>query len=228
MNEGNMSKSKRASSTNHFLKGFYFIKYLVLSLRYITIGSLKNSIKRHKRIIFSFISVIFVLLLNLWVFNNTTGFTRIGTSLKAETLPSKETLKGVEVGGEVTKETKKVDVGENTQEKIKETPETQPAKTKVEKRKVQQVSSPKKFLTVIVLRANVRGGPGTIYPIFSEVKEGDVLESLDGKQRKWIKVKTRDELVGWISKELVREIDSRYYKDPLFPSSVSIQNTLSK
>jgi SH3 domain-containing protein len=192
---------------------------------YIAINSLKNSIKGHKRVTFSLISVIFVFLLGLWVFNNKMEFRRIETSLKLETVPSKETSKGVEVGGEVTKETKKE---ESAQEKIKKTPETQSTKTEGEKKKIQQLSSQKKLLTVIALSANIRGGPGRTYPIFSVVKEGDILEGVNGENGNWIKVKTRDGVVGWISKELVREIDSQYYKDALFPSSFSIQSTLSR
>src|SRR3989304_45671 len=169
-----------------------------------SIKSLEDSVKRHKRITFSLISVIFLLLLGLWVFNNGREITKIKTGSKQETVPYKETSK--EVGGEVTKETKKVSEEETAQEMIEKTPETQSTKTEEKKEKIQQLSSRKRLLTVTGLGGNIREGPGKRYSCPSVVKEGEVFERLDEELGNWIKIKTQDGTEGWISKKLVKEI----------------------
>ncbi len=141
-----------------------------------SIKSLEDSVKRHKRITFSLISVVFVLLLvllllGLLIFNSRGEFTKIGTILKSETVPPKEASKEVEVIDEFTKETKKVSEEETVQEKTEETRGTQPTKTKEQKEKIQHSPSQKKPLTATGSGANVREGPGINYPVLSEEKK---------------------------------------------------------
>jgi hypothetical protein len=167
--------------------------------------SLKDFVKRNKGITFGLVSLIFVaLLFGLWIFNNRRELEKIGVRLRAEAVLPKETSKEVVV--EFGKAEKRTSEDKISQEKMKEVTETYPTKKEEAKEKIQQPLSQKKLLTVIGSGAYVRGGPGINYPIFSVVKKGEVFERLDGELGKWIKIKTQDGTVGWISKKVVREI----------------------
>lgn len=168
-----------------------------------SIRSFKSSIKGHKGVVFSLVSLVFALLLGLWVSNNGRELTKIGKSSMTEALSSKETLKKVEAGGRASEE-KKISEKEIAQEKMEKTTEPRLIEGRGERGKEEQLSSQKKHLTVIALGANIRGGPGIEYPIFSVAKEGDIVEGLDKERAQWIKVRTLDGKEGWISKELVK------------------------
>jgi hypothetical protein len=55
--------------------------------------------------------------------------------------------------------------------------------------------------------ANLRSGPGINFSVISTAYPGDKLEYLNEQRGIWMKIKTKDEEEGWISKKLVREVD---------------------
>lgn len=169
--------------------------------------SLNDLVIRNKGITLGLISLILVaLLFGLWVFNNRREPQEIGVELRSEAVLPRGTSKEVVV--EFEKEEKGTGEDEIGQEEMTEITETHQAIIKEETKETPQQPLPKnKLLTVIGAGAYVRGGPGIDYPIFSVVKEGEVFERLDGERGNWIKIKTGDGTVGWISKKVVREVD---------------------
>jgi hypothetical protein len=167
------------------------------------IEPLMNSEERYKRITFGIISVILVMVIGLLVFNNRGEFRKVVSNLKPGAVYSKGSK---ELYGEVN-ESGKVSAKETAQKSIGKTPEAQPNKADGGgKETLQQTSFQKRYLVVISGMANIRGGPGIDFPIWSVAEKGDVIEKLDDKQEKWMKIKTRDGVVGWISKELLGKI----------------------
>lgn len=168
-----------------------------------SIKSLMDSEGKYKRIAFSIMSVILILLFGLLVFNNRSKSTKIVSNAKPESVYSKSSK---EVYGKVTPE-EKVSAKETAQENTGKTPEIQTTETEGEKETIQQISFQKKYLIVISKGANIREGPGMRFPIRLAVKKGEVIERLDDKQQYWIKIKTQGGVVGWVSKSLLEEID---------------------
>jgi uncharacterized protein YgiM (DUF1202 family) len=140
------------------------------------------------------------MVIGLLVFNNRGEFRKVISNLKPRTVYSKGSK---EPYGEVN-ESGKVSAKEIAQESREKIPETQ--KTAGDKETIQQVSFQKKYV-VVIESANIRRGPGVEFPTRSVAKKGEIIENLDDKQKYWIKIKTQDGEVGWISKNLLEEID---------------------
>ncbi len=168
-------------------------------------GPPKNIKGGDKGITIGLASLILVaLLFGLWLFNNQRKPDEIGTESRPEAVLPKEPSEDVVV--EFSEEQERTSEETISQEEMKEIPETNPAETEEVEENIEQPPSPKKLLTVTGVGAYVRGGPGIDYPVFSVVKEGEIFERLDGERGNWIKIKTRDGTVGWISKKVVREV----------------------
>jgi hypothetical protein len=165
----------------------------------------KNITGGNKGITIGLVSLILVaLLFGLWLFNNQRKPQEIGGELRPEARPPKEPSEEVVV--EFSEEQERTSEETVSQEEMKESMETYPTEKEETEERIHELPSQKKLLTVIGAGAYVRGGPGIDYPIFSVVKEGEIFERLDGERGNWIKIKTRDGTVGWISKNVVREV----------------------
>jgi CheY-like chemotaxis protein len=67
--------------------------------------------------------------------------------------------------------------------------------------KIDQIG--KDLLNINVSSANIRGGPGMGYAIITRAQKGNTLYNLNQVHGSWIKVKTKDGVEGWISKNLL-------------------------
>ncbi|HXG31557.1 MAG TPA: SH3 domain-containing protein [Thermodesulfobacteriota bacterium] len=156
---------------------------------------------RNKGVVFGLFLILVSLIFGLWILDNRKETEGIGIRSGSEAVPSMEILEKGDVQlGKEEKRRGEDKMGEGGTSEIGETHPTA-------REEVQEPLFRKKPLTVIGPGAYIRGGAGMDYPIFSEVKSGEVFERLDEERGNWIKIKTRDGTVGWISKKVVREIE---------------------
>ncbi len=66
--------------------------------------------------------------------------------------------------------------------------------------------SEKDLLWINVSYANIRSGPGMNYTILTKAPRSHTLYNLNDESGSWIKVRTKDGVEGWISKNLVKHI----------------------
>lgn len=75
---------------------------------------------------------------------------------------------------------------------------------KIKKEDTKNNQFEKDLLNINVSSANIRSGPGMSYDIITRVQSGDTLYNLSQESGSWIKVKTKDDVEGWISKNLLK------------------------
>ncbi len=158
---------------------------------------------KRKTTIFSLFSLVIGLIIGITVF-----YFLIPNEYSLEVMPNKTQ----EISSEVL--TEKADSDTQEAEGIVAIPHEQPEGKNAEQKKEPYIErqQTKPIAKKILLQvgdpgANLRSGPGINFSVISTAEPGDKLEYLNEQRGIWMKIKSKDEEEGWISKKLVREVD---------------------